>query len=288
MTLAGLRTRAIETLLGPAGLADEADSLLGAALGCTRAFVLAHPERAVTATEAGRVLEWSARRTRGEPLAYLTGEREFWSLPFLVGPAVLVPRPETEGLVERALGLGDDIGEGIGRAVRVLDLGTGSGCIALAIGHERPGWQVCATDASGAALAIARENARRLGLSRVGFREGSWYEPIAGERFDLIVSNPPYIGADEPEMAGIGLSHEPRAALTPGADGLAALRTIIEGAPQHLHPGGWLILEHGYAQGEAVRALLVARGFTRVRCAPDLAGHDRVASGTWSPTEGTP
>lgn len=284
MTLAALRSRVIHTLR-LAGLGDEADFLLGAALGCTRATLLAHPERIASSAEVARVLDWSARRARGEPLAYLTREREFWSLSFLVSPAVLVPRPETEGLVERALELGDALGDRPGnadRAVRVLDLGTGSGCIAISIAHERPGWQVCATDASNAALAIARENARRLVESRVEFREGSWYDPLAGERFDLIVGNPPYIGEDEPEMAGTGLSHEPRGALTPGADGLAALRAIVEGAPQHLNPGGCIALEHGHAQGEAVRALLVARGFTRVRCAPDLAGHDRVASGHWS------
>lgn len=286
MTLAGLRSKAIETLLGPSGLGSEADALLGAALGCSRATLLAHPERIASAAEVARVLDWSARRARGEPLAYLTGKREFWSLPFLVGPAVLVPRPETEGLVEHALELGDRRGDQA-RVIRVLDLGTGSGCIALAIGHERPHWQIVATDVSDAALGFARENARRLGLSRVGFRAGSWYEPLAGERFELIVSNPPYIGEGEPELQDTGLSFEPRSALTPGTDGLAALRAIIEGAPQHLSPGGSLVLEHGYAQGEAVRALLVARGFTRVRCAPDLAGHDRVASGTWPTMEGT-
>lgn len=281
--------------LGGADARREAEALLVAALAIGRATLLAHPERRIGGEALARVRDWTTRRARGEPLAYLAGMREFWSLPFTVTPDVLVPRPETEELVRCALALGDGfdaLGSGSGapdRVPAVADLGTGSGCVALAIASERAHWHICATDASPAALAVARGNARALGLAHVEFLEGSWYEPLAGRFFDLIVSNPPYVAADDAALDDPALRHEPRLALTPGHDALAALRRIVDGAAAHLRPGGALALEHGADQARAVAALLVARGFAHVRCAPDLAGHDRVTCGILpSATTGPP
>src|SRR5205807_2605427 len=204
-----------------------------------------------------------ARHAAGEPVAYLTGYRHFWSLRLAVTPAVLIPRPETELLVERALAL-HPATEG-----RVADLGTGSGALALALASERPGWRLIATDVSEEALAVARANATSLALAGVEFRRGDWYEPLAGERFDLIVSNPPYVAADDPAMTAPALAHEPRAALTPGLEALASLREIVRGAPAHLARAGWLLLEHGATQGTDVREALVLAGFRYVRSHPD-------------------
>ena len=212
-----------------------------------------------------------ARREAREPLAYITGQKEFWNLTFLVTPTVLVPRPETELLVERALARGPP------GSARVADLGTGSGAVALALASERPQWQLVATDISAAALALARSNAAALGLSRVEFRLGDWFAPLAGDLFDLLVSNPPYVAAADPALAL--LRHEPQVALTPGADGLASLRTLAEGAAAHLALGGWLLLEHGAEQGAQVRAALVLAGFRHVRSHRDLAGHERMTEG---------
>lgn len=282
-TLAQLVDRAAAAL-GGVDARREAEALVAAALGIGRATLLAHPERRIAGAALARVRDWAIRRARGEPLAYLAGEREFWSLPIRVTPAVLVPRPETEGVVACALALGGGDDE---RAV--VDLGTGSGCIALAIAHERPHWRVTATDASRAALEVARANARALALERIEFLLGDWYGPLTGRRFDLVVSNPPYVAEDDAALDDPALRHEPRGALTPGGDGLAALRHLIDGAPRVLRPGGWIVLEHGADQARDVAALLVARGFTHVRCAPDLAGHDRVTSAQWPPiTAGLP
>lgn len=263
--------------LGGADARREAEALVAAALRIDRAALIAHPGRRIAGDALTRVQAWIVRRARGVPLAYLTGEREFWSLPVRVSPAVLVPRPETEGLVDCALALGGD-GE-----CSVVDLGTGSGCVALAIAHERPHWRVTATDASRAALDIARANAGALALDRIEFLHGDWYAPLGGRRFDLIVSNPPYVAEGDPALDDPALRHEPRGALTPGGDGLTALRQIIDGAPQALRPGGRIALEHGADQARDVAALLVARGFTHVRCAPDLAGHERVTSASLPP-----
>jgi release factor glutamine methyltransferase len=269
-----------------AGDATEAQRLLAAMLGRTRGWLLAHDQHALAADERSRYGEWIARRARGEPFAYITGEREFWSLPLRVTADVLVPRPETELLVERALALfpqptgsAPTGGAPAGNepALRVADLGTGSGAIALALAHERPDWQVTATDRSGAALEVARSNAQRLGLGRVRFLQGEWLAPLAGERLDLLVSNPPYIAADDPALADPALRHEPIGALCSGPDGLEALRAIIAAAPGHLRPGGWLLLEHGASQQEPVRALFASQGWTRVRCHADLAGKPRVS-----------
>lgn len=271
----GVLLAAAVTRLQHAGAAAtpqlEAAVLLAHVLGLPRARLSSHPEALVDEALAQRYRELLERRAAGEPLAYLTGAREFWSLPLAVGPAVLVPRPETELLVERALLLCDSA------TARIADLGTGSGAIALALASERPHWQVTATDLSGAALAVARDNALRLGLARVDFRLGSWFEPLAGERFDLLLSNPPYVGSHEPELAG--LPHEPSLALTPGSDALGCLLLLARGAPRHLREHGWLLLEHGASQGAAVRGALVAAGFAHVRSHRDLAGYERMTEG---------
>jgi release factor glutamine methyltransferase len=254
----------------------DAEVLLAHVLSVARARVRSHPEEPAH-ERAGQYRALIARRAAGEPLAYLVGTQEFWSLPLAVSRAVLVPRPETELLVERALAL-HSAPHG-----RVLDLGTGSGAVALAIASERPHWQVTATDVSAEALAIARANAAQLKLSAIDFRHGSWFAPLAGLRFDLIVSNPPYVAADDPALADPALAHEPRLALTPGADALACLRAIARDAPQHLDPGGWLLLEHGHGQGTAVRRELVLAGLCYVRSHRDLAGHERITEGQYDP-----
>jgi len=253
----------------------DAEILLAAAWQRPRSQILAFAPEAVPAEVTARFAESCQRRARGEPVAYLLGRREFWSLDFEVTPAVLVPRPETELLVERVLALVQLSG------ARIADLGTGSGAVAVAIAHERPGWNVLGSDASEASLAVARRNGGRYAGDRVEWILGDWYAPLAARRFHAIVSNPPYIAADDPALAGDGLRHEPRAALTPGGDGFAALHTLIDGAPAHLEQDGWLFLEHGATQGAPLRAALVARGFTHVTSHRDLAGHERVTEGLW-------
>lgn len=253
----------------------DAELLLAAAAALTRTQLIAG--HSVTPDAVARFQALAARRAAGEPVAYLLGRREFWSLEFLVDPAVLVPRPETELLVERALALVPEAD------AHVADLGTGSGAIAISLAHERAGWRVVATDASDAALEVARRNGERLAPGRVEWlRSGTpddWYAPLAGRRFHALLSNPPYVAADDPVLEGDGLRYEPRGALTPGGDGYAALLTLINGAPGHLRPGGWLVLEHGESQGERLRAALVARGFTHVTSHRDLAGRERITEG---------
>jgi release factor glutamine methyltransferase len=253
----------------------ESEILLGAALGQPRVWLIAHGETPILDCEAtDRFEAHVTRRARGEPIAYILGEKEFWSLPLRVGPAVLIPRPETELVVERALAHVP-----AGSACPVLDLATGSGAIALAVASERPGCRVVGTDLSPDAVALAMHNAARLGLAHVEFRVGSWFEPVQGQRFDLVASNPPYIAEGDPRVEAGVRCHEPHAALFSGATGLEALGDIVAGAPAHLNPGGWLLLEHGDQQGEAVRRLLADRGFTDVATWPDLAGLDRCTEG---------
>jgi release factor glutamine methyltransferase len=251
----------------------EAELLLAHVLQRPRSYLAAHPEGTLGRIEAARYRELLQRRTAGEPMAYLTGEREFWSLPLIVTPEVLIPRPETELAVERCLALRTR------EASQVADLGTGCGAIALALASERPAWSVAATDSSDSALRIAQANAQRLGLDRVEFRRGDWLEPLHGRRFHLIVSNPPYVAAGDPHLAQ--LRFEPALALTPGTTGLEALHTILQQARDHLLPQGWLVLEHGAGQRDSVNHALVAAGFVRVRCHADLAGHDRVTEAQW-------
>ncbi len=252
----------------------DAAMVLAFSLGVPPVRLRSHPEEPRTGADLERYLVLIERRAQGEPLAYITGVREFWTLELRVTRDVLVPRPETELLVERALALGP------APAARVLDLGTGSGAIALALAAERAAWEVLATDASAAALAVARDNARRLRLANVSFYRGSWFSGLDEQRFDLVLSNPPYVDARDPAL--LALKDEPREALTPGADALADLRTIIRAAPLHLQAGGWLALEHGASQAAAVAHELVARGFGSVRSHRDPGGHERVTEGQWA------
>ncbi|HXY97594.1 MAG TPA: peptide chain release factor N(5)-glutamine methyltransferase [Steroidobacteraceae bacterium] len=269
MTVEALLNRAAGAA---AGL--DAELLLAHVLAVPRARLKSHPQAPVEPAAAERFLALLGRRAAGEPLAYLTGRREFWSLDLAVTPDVLIPRPETELLVERALAVGS------AEPLRVADLGTGSGAVALALARERPRWRIVATDVSAPALAVARANAAALGLSQIEFLSGSWFEPLGEARFDLIVSNPPYVAADDPALSGPALAFEPALALTPpGGDALASLRVLARGAPARLTHGGWLLLEHGATQGREVRAELVAAGFTHVRSHRDLAGHERMTEG---------
>lgn len=245
----------------------DAQLMLAWVLGRPRAWLLAHDEAPVPAAAAARYAAACAQRADNVPLAYLTGEREFHGLALAVAPGVLVPRPETEHLVDWAL----ECLAGL-QQPSVADLGTGSGAVALALAAARPEAHITAVERSPAALAVAKANGSRLGLA-VQWRAGDWWQPVAGQRFDLVASNPPYIAADDPHLPA--LRHEPLEALASGADGLDALRTIIGGAPDHLVPGGWLLLEHGHDQGLAVRRLLTASGLVDATTRPDLAGLDR-------------
>jgi release factor glutamine methyltransferase len=257
----------------------DAEMLLAHELRCPRSHLLSHAEETVPPASVASFEALLARRQAGEPVAYLTGEREFWSLCLRLGPEVLVPRPETELVVERALALLPARSAAPDRATQVADLGTGSGAIALALACERPSWELVATDRSHAALQIARANAQRLKLGNIEFLEGDWCAPLRGRRLDAIVSNPPYVAAADPALAA--LRYEPAAALSPGPSGLEALEAIIREAPSVLRPGGALVLEHGTHQARAVAAALVAAGFARVGCYRDLAGHDRVTEAQW-------
>jgi release factor glutamine methyltransferase len=256
------------------GVRLDAELLLAHVLDVERATVVARDERVLTPEEQGDFERLLARRLAGEPLAYLTGTKEFWSLELEVTPDVLVPRPETELLVEWALEI---LSSRRKPGSSVLDIGTGSGAIALAIASERPDTAITATDRLRAALTVARRNAARLGLERVEFFEGSWWTPVAGRLFDCIVSNPPYVNEGDPHLAD--LKFEPALALTSGADGLDALRAIVAGAPQHLHPGGWLLVEHGAQQATAVRELYRAAGFSGLETRRDLANLERATAG---------
>jgi len=254
----------------------DARALLAHALERPPAWLFAHGDEAIDAAAQQRFEALLARRIEGEPVAYLTGRRGFWAFDLLVSPQTLIPRPETELLVELALERASP-----DAALRMADLGTGSGAIALALAHERPRARVIAVDVSDGALEIARANARALRLANLEFRQGDWLAPLAGERFDLIASNPPYIGDDDPHLREGDLRFEPARALSSGPDGLAAIDTIVRDAPAHLHPGGWLLLEHGWEQGEPVRGLLRAAGFEDVRTHRDLEHRDRVTLGHW-------
>jgi release factor glutamine methyltransferase len=256
----------------------DAQVLLAHVLGRDRAWLVAHGDDALPRAQADAFLALARRRRDGEPVAYLTGRREFWGLTLQVSPAVLIPRPETETLVELALArLPSD------RDLRVLDLGTGSGAIALAIARERPRAAVLGTDLSAAALDVARENARQLSIGNVTFAPADWYEGVAtawrGAAFDLIASNPPYVAAADPHLREGDVRFEPHQALTPGGDGLGAIARIVAGAREFLTPGGTLAIEHGYDQADAVRARFVAAGFAEVIGARDLAGIPRVVAG---------
>lgn len=256
----------------------DAQVLMAHLLGVNRAYLVANPMRILTETEDARIDSLVALRALGHPVAYLTGTREFYSRDFAVSPAVLIPRPETETLVEAALAELRRPRE-IERRTTLLDLGTGSGAVAVTLACERPDAAIAATDSSAEALEVARANAAALG-AEVELLQGPWYAPVAGRRFDVVVSNPPYVGAADPHLGLGDLRFEPRGALTDGSgDGLGSIRAIVSGAADHLNPGGRVLIEHGYDQAEAVAALLARAGFTDITSLPDLAGIPRVAGG---------
>lgn len=251
----------------------DAHALLGHHLQRERGWLIAHDADPVPTDIAQRFAVDCERRALGEPLAYITGWREFHGLRLRVGPAVLVPRPDTETLVDWALELMPAAG-----APAVVDLGTGSGAIALALAHRRRKAHIVATDVSGDALACAASNAEQLGL-KLAFAHGAWWDAVGTQRFHLAVSNPPYIAAADPHLAD--LRHEPLQALSPGGDGLDAVRQIVATAPRHLFPLGWLVLEHGYDQAAAVQGLMRVAGFEEVSTRYDLAGLPRCTAGRW-------
>ncbi|NND55216.1 MAG: peptide chain release factor N(5)-glutamine methyltransferase [Gammaproteobacteria bacterium] len=252
----------------------DAEVLLALAVSKNRAWLYGNDDAPLSDNAATVYQALLAERARGVPLAHLTGTREFWSMEFAVDAHTLVPRPETELLVELALKRMP-----AGQPARVLDLGTGTGAVAIAIATERPHAELVATDISDAALSVAKTNAERHCPGRIEFRSGDWFEVVADETFDLIVANPPYIAADETELTDPDLAFEPVDALYSGADGLDAIRTIAAGAPSHLQTGGALLLEHGFAQADGVSALLAAAGFESVDNVADLAGQPRVTIG---------
>ncbi len=255
----------------------EARMLLVRVLGRPTEWLLAHGDEPVAPELSEAFLSLAARRRQGEPMAYLVGEREFMGHTFVVSPCVLIPRPETELLVEAAIQAIID-----SRSPAILDLGTGSGAVAISLALARPDARVSATDISPDAIAVAQGNARRLG-ARVQWWQGSWYGALPPEsRFDLIVSNPPYVRSGDPHLAQGDLRFEPAMALTDGDDGLSALRQIVSGAAAHLASGGSVWLEHGFDQANAVRSLLVTAGYNHVVTMVDLAGHDRITGGTLS------
>tara|TARA_Y100001951_G_scaffold3259_1_gene2208 strand:+ start:6596 stop:7429 length:834 start_codon:yes stop_codon:yes gene_type:complete len=269
----------IESLLNTAELPDsptprlDAELLLAAALGKPRSYLRTWPERELDADQLGLFRSHLQRRRQGEPVAYILGHQGFWSLDLEVAPHTLIPRPDTELLVESALALLP------ATPLAALDLGTGTGAIALALASERPGWQVTGVDRVEDAVALAERNRQRLQLDNVRFLHSHWFSALAGQCFGLILSNPPYIRADDRHLDQGDVRFEPSSALVAGADGLDDIRAIIQAAPQYLLAGGWLLLEHGFDQAEAVRELLATAGFSEAHSRRDLGGHERISLG---------
>ncbi|KPX46335.1 peptide chain release factor N(5)-glutamine methyltransferase [Pseudomonas syringae pv. tagetis] len=270
----------IASLLRSAELPDsptarlDIELLLAAALGKPRSFLHTWPERIVSTEAALAFADYLQRRRTGEPVAYILGQQGFWKLDLEVAPHTLIPRPETEMLVEAALELVPAFAP-----ARVLDLGTGTGAIALALANERQQWQVTAVDRVPEAVALAERNRQRLQLDNAEVLDSHWFSALAGRQFDLIISNPPYIADADPHLSAGDVRFEPSSALVAGSDGLDDLRQIIEQAPAHLNPDGWLLLEHGYDQGAAVRELLTRQGFERIQTRRDLGEHERITFG---------
>jgi len=270
----------IASLLRSAELPDsptarlDVELLLAAALGKPRSFLHTWPERIVSSEAALKFATYLQRRQTGEPVAYILGQQGFWKLDLEVAPHTLIPRPETEMLVEAALELVPAFAQS-----QVLDLGTGTGAIALALASERPAWQVTAVDRVLEAVALAERNRQRLQLDNAKVLSSHWFGSLEGKRFDLIISNPPYIADEDPHLVTGDVRFEPNSALVAGADGLDDLRLIIDQAPAHLNPEGWLLLEHGYDQGAAVRDLLSSHGFEKIQTRRDLGDHERITFG---------
>ncbi|MDX2354921.1 peptide chain release factor N(5)-glutamine methyltransferase [Stutzerimonas xanthomarina] len=270
----------IDSLLRAAQLPDspsaklDAEWLLAAVLGKSPSYLRTWPEREVLPEDETRFVAHLERRRLGEPVAYILGRQGFWSLELEVAPHTLIPRPDTELLVETAMKVLP-----AGGAASVLDLGTGTGAIALALASERPAWQVSGVDRVTEAVALAARNAQRLGLGNAAFLESHWFSSLRGQRFELIVSNPPYIPASDPHLSQGDVRFEPSSALVSGVDGLDDIRLIIAQAPDYLSSSGWLVLEHGYDQASAVRSLLSAGGFVDVASCRDFGGHERVSLG---------
>lgn len=270
----------IASLLRSAELPDsptarlDVELLLAAALGKPRSFLHTWPERIVSTEAARTFANYLQRRRTGEPVAYILGQQGFWKLDLEVAPHTLIPRPETEMLVEAALELVPAFAP-----AEVLDLGTGSGAIALALANERHLWKVTAVDRVPEAVALAERNRKRLRLENAVVLDSHWFSALQGKRFDLIISNPPYIADADPHLSAGDVRFEPDSALVAGSDGLDDLRTIIEQAPSYLNSGGWLLLEHGYDQGATVRDLLTDHGFERIQTRRDLGEHERISFG---------
>ena len=259
----------------------DAEVLLAYALSKPRSWLIAHADDQLSLEHTSAYKLLIEQREAGEPVAYITGRRGFWSLDLEVTPDTLIPRPETELLVELALERLP-----LDKTCHVLDLGTGSGAIALAIARERTRAQVTATDASVEALAVAQRNARRLHIGNISFEQGDWFAPADDRRFDIIVSNPPYIESGDPHLQQGDLRFEPMSALASGKDGLDDIRFIVRDAGLHLVPGGWLLFEHGWNQGDAARMLLRDAGFVELSTARDLEQRDRVSLGRWPVSDG--
>ncbi|WP_439841948.1 peptide chain release factor N(5)-glutamine methyltransferase [Aeromonas taiwanensis] len=273
MQIQQARAHILATLASGESPRADADALLCHLLECRRSYLMTWPERELDAAQQATLQGWLARRLNGEPIAHLIGEREFWSLPLKVSPATLIPRPDTEMLVEQAL-----VRLPAGPCA-LLDLGTGTGAIALALKSERPDADVWAVDRMPEAAALARANSAALGLP-VTVRDGSWFEPLSGApRFAMIVSNPPYIDGADPHLDQGDVRFEPRSALVADEAGLADIRLIVAGAPAHLVSGGWLVLEHGWDQGAAVRQLLLQQGYDQVETVRDYGDNERVTLG---------
>ncbi|WP_431222149.1 peptide chain release factor N(5)-glutamine methyltransferase [Serratia sp. L9] len=264
---------AISRLINSESAKRDAEILLGFVTGRARTYLLAFGETQLTPEQTEQLAVLLARRECGEPVAYLVGEREFWSLPLSVSPATLIPRPDTECLVELALARLPPA------PCSILDLGTGTGAIALALASERPDCQITGVDLQADAVALAQHNAQKLAIGNAQFRQGSWFTPVAGQKFALIASNPPYIDEADPHLAQGDVRFEPSSALVAADHGLADLAAIVQQAPDFLQPQGWLLLEHGWQQGENVRKLLNAAGFIKVETHRDYGGNDRVTLG---------
>lgn len=273
MQIQQARAHIMATLASGESPRVDADALLCHLLDCRRSYLMTWPEHELDAAQQATLAGWLARRLNGEPIAHLIGEREFWSLPLKVSPATLIPRPDTEVLVEQALARLP------GGPCALLDLGTGTGAIALALKSERPDADVWAVDRMPAAAALARTNSAALGLP-IEVRDGSWFAPLSdAPRFAMIVSNPPYIDGMDPHLHEGDVRFEPRSALVAEEQGLADIRLIVTQAPAHLVPGGWLLLEHGWDQGEAVRQLLLQQGYVQVETVRDYGDNERVTLG---------